>query len=88
MATKKTCDCDEPKDCCGCLKGGCDCVCDCDCHKDRATDPCFNFPRLTCPVCVAAEKARDKKMDEEEAEELRRYNANLPSDAEIRRILG
>jgi len=27
-------------------------------------------------------------MDEEETEELRQYNANLPSDAEIKRVLG
>lgn len=79
-----TCDCNEKKDCCGCLKGGCDCICDCACHKDNDDYK----KRFACPVCIAAEKAWDKKMDEEEAEEVRRYNANLPSDAEIRRILG
>lgn len=80
-----TCDCNEPKECCGCLKGGCDCVC----HSDKATDACYNFPRRICPVCIADEKAWDQqRMDEEDMEDLHRYNADLPSDAEIRRILG
>lgn len=66
--------------------GGCDCICECECHADPTTDPCYTFPRLDCPVCIAAEKAWEEEMDKEEAEELKAYNEGLPSDAEIRRV--
>jgi len=82
------CDCNEKKDCCDCLKGGCDCICECECHTLDENDTCYAFPRYNCPECVAAEEAWEKKMDAEETEEIRRHNANLPSEAEIRRVLG
>lgn len=82
------CDCNEKKACCDCLRGGCDCDCTCKCHTGDEHDSCYAFPRLRCPECIIAEEAWEQKMDEEETEELRQYNANLPSDAEIRRILG
>lgn len=82
------CDCNDKKDCCGCLKGGCDCICGCSCHTGDANDTCYAFPRMKCPECLAVQETQEKKWEEEEAEEIRQHNANLPSEAEIRRVLG
>jgi hypothetical protein len=72
------CDCQELKECCGCLKGGCDCICECACHTGDANDPCYAFPTLNCPEC-AAKREENKKRAEEDMKEYGR----VPTDEEI-----
>lgn len=69
------CDCLEKKDCCGCLKGGCECICECSCHTGDSNDPCWAFPTMFCGDCVARRKtvleAWEKAKAWEEAERSR-----------------
>lgn len=75
--TTPTCNCHEKKECCGCLKGGCCCICDCKCHEKEV--------ERDCPVCKAAHVAWEKKMDKQDAAELKCLNAAMPSVEEIQR---
>ena len=80
------CDCLQKKECCDCLKGGCDCACECSCHTGDANDPCWAFPTMFCPDCVARRKT--VADDYEKMLENTKHKRQVPSDVDIFRVFG
>jgi hypothetical protein len=82
------CECLIKKDCCGCLKGGCECICDCSCHTGDANDPCWAFPTSFCPDCVARRHAVADAFDKnQEYVKERRKQLSEITVAQFRRMV-
>ena len=85
-----SCDCNEPKPCCGCLKGGDDGICEkvgedgksCACHSEPGAD--FE-KRYSCPVCIEAERLSDIRYEAYDKLARKKAELELPSRAEIER---